>query len=168
MRYVELITTNVSTLKTTKLTQAQYDRELAAGNIDDNALYLTPDETDDIAAAVGEVLADAPDITVKDGGIIKIENADGTQYMSMSEMGFVILDNSQVMSVTSDTIQFVGSTTGKVTGLAAPTGDNHAANKAYVDTKQDKITGTAGQFVVIGDDGTPTTVSLTNVSEVGA
>lgn len=39
-----MITENVSTLKIHKLTQAQYDRELATGNIDDNAIYLTPDE----------------------------------------------------------------------------------------------------------------------------
>lgn len=39
-----MITRNISTLKINKLTQAQYDRELAAGNIDENALYLTPDE----------------------------------------------------------------------------------------------------------------------------
>ena len=35
---------NLSTLKIHKLTQEQYDRELAAGRIDENALYLTPDE----------------------------------------------------------------------------------------------------------------------------
>lgn len=40
-----MITENLSTLKINKLTQAQYDRELEAGNIDENALYLTPDET---------------------------------------------------------------------------------------------------------------------------
>ena len=40
-----MITESLSTLKIHKLTQAQYDRELAAGNIDPNALYLTPDET---------------------------------------------------------------------------------------------------------------------------
>lgn len=37
-------TKNLETLKIHKLTQAQYDRELAAGNIDENALYLTPDD----------------------------------------------------------------------------------------------------------------------------
>ena len=37
-----MITENISTLKIHKLTQEQYDRELAAGNIDENALYLTP------------------------------------------------------------------------------------------------------------------------------
>lgn len=39
-----MITNNISTLKIHKLTQAQYERELAAGRIDENALYLTPDE----------------------------------------------------------------------------------------------------------------------------
>lgn len=43
-----MITENLSTLKIHKLTQAQYDRELAAGNIDANALYLTPDEAKNI------------------------------------------------------------------------------------------------------------------------
>ena len=44
-----MITENLSTLKIHKLTQAQYDRELAAGNIDVNALYLTPDEAIDLS-----------------------------------------------------------------------------------------------------------------------
>lgn len=35
-------TENLSTLKIHKLTQEQYDRELAAGRIDGSALYLTP------------------------------------------------------------------------------------------------------------------------------
>lgn len=39
-----MITENLSTLQIHKLTQAQYDRELAAGNIDESAIYLTPDE----------------------------------------------------------------------------------------------------------------------------
>ena len=37
-----MITENLSTLKIHKLTQAQYDRELAAGNLDEHAIYLTP------------------------------------------------------------------------------------------------------------------------------
>lgn len=39
-----MITENLSTLKIHKLTQEQYDRELEAGNIDPNALYLTPEK----------------------------------------------------------------------------------------------------------------------------
>ena len=39
-----MITENLSTLKIHKLTQEQYNRALEAGNIDNNALYLTPDD----------------------------------------------------------------------------------------------------------------------------
>lgn len=39
----------LSTLKINKLTQEQYERELAAGNIDETALYLTPDEEIDLS-----------------------------------------------------------------------------------------------------------------------
>lgn len=46
-----MITENLSTLKIHKLTQAQYERELAAGRIDENALYLTPDEEQNITVA---------------------------------------------------------------------------------------------------------------------
>lgn len=39
-----MITENLSTLKIHKLTQAQYNRELNNGTLDEAALYLTPDE----------------------------------------------------------------------------------------------------------------------------
>ena len=45
-----MITENLSTLKIHKLTQAQYDRELAAGRLDPTAIYLTPDEEVDLSA----------------------------------------------------------------------------------------------------------------------
>lgn len=44
-----MITENLSTLKIHKLTKAQYERELEAGRIDPNALYLTPDEEIDLS-----------------------------------------------------------------------------------------------------------------------
>jgi hypothetical protein len=46
---VKLITENLSTLKIHKLTKEQYERELEAGNLDANALYLTPDEETDLS-----------------------------------------------------------------------------------------------------------------------
>ena len=49
-----MITENVSTLKIHKLTQAQYDRELEAGNLDETALYLTPDESESIKLTYNE------------------------------------------------------------------------------------------------------------------
>lgn len=44
-----MIVENISTLKIHKLTKEQYERELLAGNIDENALYLTPDEEIDLS-----------------------------------------------------------------------------------------------------------------------
>ena len=44
-----MITENLQTLKIVKLSQEQYNRELAAGNLDGNALYLTPDEETDLS-----------------------------------------------------------------------------------------------------------------------
>ena len=55
-----MITENLSTLKIHKLTQKQYERELAAGRIDENALYLTPDETGNNGASSWNDLTDKP------------------------------------------------------------------------------------------------------------
>lgn len=44
-----MLTENLSTLVIHKLTQEQYERELDAGTIDENALYLTPDEEIDLS-----------------------------------------------------------------------------------------------------------------------
>lgn len=51
-----MITENLSTLKIHKLTQAQYDRELETGRIDENALYLTPDEEIDAVRKSGDTM----------------------------------------------------------------------------------------------------------------
>lgn len=40
---------HLSTLKIHKLSQEQYDRELSAGNLDESALYLTPEEELDLS-----------------------------------------------------------------------------------------------------------------------
>lgn len=67
-----MITENLSTLKIHKLSQAQYDRELAAGNLDPSALYLTPDDevsTINMTIPAGRLLGD-----INGDGII--DNAD--------------------------------------------------------------------------------------------
>ena len=67
-----MITENLSTLKIHKLTKAQYERELAAGRIDENALYLTPDEETDLSgyATVDQLNAKAD----------KVHNHDDIYY----------------------------------------------------------------------------------------
>ena len=63
-------TENLPALKIHKLSQAQYERELAAGRIDETAIYLTPDETVDLSdyatqeyvgIKVAEVVNSAPE-----------------------------------------------------------------------------------------------------------
>lgn len=54
-----MIIEDLSTLKIHKLTQEQYDRELAAGRIDAAALYLTPDEEYDLSKFVTTEQLDA-------------------------------------------------------------------------------------------------------------
>lgn len=44
-----MITENVSTLKIHKLTQEQYDRESESGTLEENAIYLTPQEAIDLS-----------------------------------------------------------------------------------------------------------------------
>lgn len=65
-----MIAENISTLKIHKLTQAQYDRELAAGNIDETALYLTPSEANDDAVDLTSDQTVAGVKTFSDGIII--------------------------------------------------------------------------------------------------
>ena len=50
-----MTTENLSALKIHKLTQAQYERELAAGRIDETALYLTEDDSDSTYATKSEL-----------------------------------------------------------------------------------------------------------------
>ena len=59
--------------------------------------------------------------------------------------------------------------TPKAPTASAGTNTTQIATTAFVTTavsnKQDKITGTAGQFVVIGSDGNPTTMTITYAEE---
>lgn len=80
-----MITENLSTLKIHKLTQAQYDRELEAGNIDGNALYLTPDITvDSVNGKTGDVALTASDVGADTSGTaasaVSSHNADTSAH----------------------------------------------------------------------------------------
>lgn len=72
-----MIIENLSTLKIHKLTQEQYDRELAAGNIDENALYLTPDEGIDLSeyAKISDVNTGLNNLYKAFGSISEVEIA---------------------------------------------------------------------------------------------
>ena len=99
--------------------------------------------------AVSKCLAELQSMTPEDIGALSkeggtIEGAlnlldtlkfgDGAQYMSLNDLGFVILKDGKVMSIMSDTIQFIGNNTGRIRGLGAPVEDADAVNKKYVAT----------------------------------
>ena len=91
-------TENLSTLKIHKLSKVQYERELAAGRIEENALYLTPDEESDSvkytpqtltesqkaqarvnigAAQIGETSSALPEVTPSDAGKFLVVSSAG-------------------------------------------------------------------------------------------
>lgn len=82
-------TENLSTLKINKLTQAQYDRELAAGRIDENAFYLTPDEEDYLPLSGGTVTGETIfNSNIKIGGATFTYNNDiGALVISFDSVG---------------------------------------------------------------------------------
>ena len=51
-----MITENLSTLKIHKLTKEQYERELQAGRLDPNAIYLTSDDGTNVDITVDATL----------------------------------------------------------------------------------------------------------------
>ena len=80
-----MITENVSTLKINKLTNEQYNRELDAGNIDENALYLTPDDT----YSKAEVEAMMPKVVVGNVELVPAAGSDSNYsycYITSTEL----------------------------------------------------------------------------------
>lgn len=86
--------------------------------------------------------------SVDDKGIIKFVNpAENNPYLYFNPSTNHLYmrkdaDSSSGISIeyntTTPTINFLGSTGGKITNLATPTQDDYAANKSYVDTKATK------------------------------
>lgn len=118
-------TENLSTLKIHKLSQAQYDRELAAGRIDANALYLTPDEeaatkehTHNIATTSSDGFM-SKDMVTKLNGIAAGANAYTHPSYTAKSSGFykVTVDSSGHVSGTAAVAK------GDITGLGIPAQD---------------------------------------------
>lgn len=96
-----MITENLSTLKIHKLTQEQYDRELAAGNIDESAIYLTPDEEEEVQYIAQDT---APD----DTNVLWIDTSDDT-----SDFEQVSIDTSLSISGYAADAKAVGDALGE-------------------------------------------------------
>ena len=95
---------NLSTLKIHKLTQDQYDRELAAGNLDPTALYLTPgvgdnvdiDTTLTIAGMAADAKAVGDEISYVKSYILDIDY-ESTLAFDTSEIIFDTINTTSVL-----------------------------------------------------------------------
>lgn len=84
-----MITENVSTLKIHKLTQEQYDTALAAGSLDENALYLTPNADGTLTIANVEGLQEALDNTAPAYSYGTADLTAGTSALETGKLYFV-------------------------------------------------------------------------------
>ena len=85
---------------------------------------------------------------IDDKGIIKLVNSvennpylyfnPSTNHLYMRKDADSSSGIDMDYNTTTPTIEFLGSTGGKITNLATPTQDDYAANKSYVDTKATK------------------------------
>ena len=98
-------TENVSTLKIHKLTQAQYDRELAAGRIDENALYLTPDDTNNMSGSLNGIIVsiDAGSWILQENGTytntVLVDGLTGDEILDVNLYGDVTEEQSEAFDV---------------------------------------------------------------------
>lgn len=116
-----MITTNLPTLKINKLTQAQYERELAAGNLDENALYLTP--ADDINSPSG---SNIPIVTTAGTGAAYTVTVDGLTELTAG-MQLVVIPH---------TVSTTKTPTLNVNGLGAIT-----IQRGYSTTSGSRVSG---------------------------
>lgn len=102
-----MITENVSTLKIHKLTQEQYDTALAAGNLDENALYLTPNADGTLTIANVEGLQEALNAKAPSYIYGTADLVAGTSTLETGRLYFVYEDGTSDGGGSSVAIEFV-------------------------------------------------------------
>jgi hypothetical protein len=141
---VQIITQEVTeilpTLKIHKLTQDEYDQELANGTVDENALYLTPDEDIDLSGYATEEYVDSKIATIPipdvSGQIETAINAIDYPVDSVNgKTGAVVLTASDVGALPDDTV------IPSISGLATEEYANTAAENAANAVKNDLLNG---------------------------
>ena len=121
-----MITENLATLNIHKLTQEQYNRELLAGNIDENALYFTTDDKQGQIDSINETLSEIQEEL--DGKSDEGHNHDDLYYTE-SEIDSKISTLSSSISGKAD----------KKTTLSGY-GITDAYTKTEINTKVDNLT----------------------------
>lgn len=164
-----MITENVSTLKIHKLTQEQYDRELEAGTLEENALYVTPCEEIDMSIYVTRpelsVYASSMEMdnveieleNIKDGTTVVAEATHATSADAATKIGSTTIGNTTTPvyikdGVVTKTQMFAGGT---CIALNSNEADMGTVQRIYAPT----VSGTSGQILQSnGDSQEPTWV----------
>ena len=138
-----MITENLSTLKIHKLTNEQYMREVAKGTIEQNAIYLTPEEDGDVVVKDDKTLFFDNSYMSQTGGvcIASYEDDDGVPNL---EFGGVNGDEPV-----------------RISGIATPKWSTDAANKDYVDSKSGttySLSKAGSTIILTGSDGSISSV----------
>lgn len=137
------------------LTQSEADNKylkLTGGTLSGLLTLNKTDATDSLSSVLLSIRSNkfpnSTRYTIDDKGIIRLFNPiEGNPYLYFNPntnhfyMRKDADDSSGIgmdYNTTTPTIEFLGTTGGKVTNLATPTQDDYAANKAYVDTKATK------------------------------
>lgn len=85
-----MITENVPILKIHRLTQAQYDRELESGNLDEGAWYLTPCEEYATKAELEELRNEIASLREQIASLTEVAN-----YLNIQERSDFIDDRNK-------------------------------------------------------------------------
>lgn len=121
-------TQNLSTLTIHKMSQEQYDREKAAGRLDPNALYLTPDGEDlgnyytkeEVDAIISEVAASG-------GAVSSVNGKTGAVVLAVSDL------NGATVSTTE--LNYIKGVTGAIqTQLNGKAPTSHGTHVEYSTT----------------------------------
>lgn len=124
-----MIVENLQTLKIHKLTEAQYQRTLSEGNIDPNALYLTPDES----LIIDNTLS--IDGAAADAAAVGDANADIRE--KIAQISSEKFDASKVVQNTGDSIENVMSQAAVTTALENLTTLPYGGSKEWLETNGD-------------------------------
>lgn len=139
-----MITENLTTLKIHKLTKKQYERELEAGRIDTNAIYLTPDEEANSGAELAEKVENLSNMILTDVSLQELYD-NGKLYIKDRNDNIVdvIINNNEILtsSIEGPTlyIDYTGYVKFKVS-YGANGGDTVKIDGSYVPMLNDEET----------------------------
>lgn len=139
-------TKNLSTLNIHKLTKAQYDRELAAGRIDEDALYLVPDTdmTDsEILARLGDLGTNIQSNSTAIGEHIGKISANETNIANLSDRIEEV--NSKIDTDLGDVVSTLEQNLNDGIGGLTQRLNDHAATSAETYATKAELNSEAGE-----------------------